>query len=81
MKLKIAAHEQPRKWARQERRMAYSMGYDHMNGCTHHEELEYLPLSTSWTCCGMVLPTSFYLCPLCGQEQGMVDEDALLYFD
>ncbi|NVN90113.1 MAG: hypothetical protein HXX11_05860 [Desulfuromonadales bacterium] len=81
MKQKIKVHEQPKKWAREERRMAYSIGYDHMSSSYPHEEMDFLPRITTWTCCNMVLPTSFYLCPICGLEQGMDDEDALMYFD
>jgi len=61
--------------------MANKIGYDHNCNSFPHEEMEFLARKTSWTCCNMTLPSSFYLCPICGLEQDMDDDDALLYFD
>ena len=81
MNLKFREHDQSGKKSREERRMAFKADYDHNCNSFPHEEIEFLVRKTSWTCCSMTLPSSFYLCPICGLEQGMDDDDALLYFD
>jgi len=59
--------------------MAYRAGHDLVRSAYHCEDIEVLSYPTSWRCCNMVLPTSFFLCPICGREQDMEDEDAILY--
>lgn len=79
MKQKFDVHEHPEKRVRKERRMAYRAGHDLVRSSYHYEDIERLSHPTSWLCCNMVLPTSFFLCPICGREQDMEDEDTILY--
>ena len=38
---------------------------------------EKLAGSAKWTCCDMELPSTFYLCPICGKERELGADDAL----
>ena len=52
--------------------MAKKIGHNHSQDPYPWDEAKNSASSTSWTCCDMKLPATFYLCPICDNKRDMI---------
>jgi hypothetical protein len=54
--------------------MSQKIGHNYSRDPYPWDDSERSAISTNWTCCAMILPKTFFICPMCEKER---DLDAL----
>jgi hypothetical protein len=52
--------------------MAKKTGHNYSRDPYPWDEAKTSSNSASWACCDMNLPSTFYLCPICDKERGLI---------
>ena len=51
--------------------MSKKIGHNYERDPYPWDGAEKLASSEEWTCCDMKLPSTFYICPICGKERDL----------
>jgi hypothetical protein len=57
--------------------MSKKIGHDYNRDPYPWDGAEKLSSSTEWTCCDMVLPSTYIICPLCETDRKLDDVNLL----